>query len=708
MKLTKLCYLAAAVLAAGLVYNASAWPDYRWTGLGGDNMWNNVANWTNLTTFTADLPENEATTLFAVQIDQANGSTQCIIPTGYTVNLNVANVNTLNNTVYGPEFGMNFNIYGTLEYAWMMAPVQNNPTPAARSIINMYNGSSLLTGGAGIGIGDAWWWYTAAPYVTLNMYGNAQMSVPNLAVGGHMNMYGTSTAFVTNAVFTTAAGALSDGTASLNLGGGSLMVSNSYEVVQGAVNNAITNLITRGVLRAYGKGYDTNDIIINTNGSDPVLSITVSAVPLGGALQRVYFQPLSLSSLQVGAFEQADLVGDYPSVSGALLSSSEPGVDPTTFTHPVYTSSNPNVVAVDTNGMVTAVGQGSATISASVGALNTTNSLSVTVTPVTASLIHRYSFNGNANDSVGSANGTLMGTATVSGGQLVLDGSATNSYVTLPAGIVSNLNEISVETWVSFNPTNINAFAAIFAFGNQDTANPVNQGSGMNYIDCQPNNGGSIIAGFGQGDPGNAAETDARAAQALVGQTNVQVVCVYHPLAGYQAVYTNGVLAASAPMFNNLIDPVAYVGPTYNKNTILNFQLGADPLNWIGQSVFTGNPNTSSASDPGFNGSIDEFRIYNGALSASQIAADNALGANQTRGTSLAAVSLNVTHSGGNVVFSWPTTSALVTLMSSPVLGPGASWTPVAVPNGAMTTSGGNYQLTLPISGTTRFFRLSE
>jgi hypothetical protein len=32
----------------------------------------------------------------------------------------------------------------------------------------------------------------------------------------------------------------------------------------------------------------------------------------------------------------------------------------------------------------------------------------------------------------------------------------------------------------------------------------------------------------------------------------------------------------------------------------------------------------------------------------------------------------------------------------------------VTVPSGALTTSGGNYQLTLPISGTAQFYRLSE
>jgi hypothetical protein len=33
---------------------------------------------------------------------------------------------------------------------------------------------------------------------------------------------------------------------------------------------------------------------------------------------------------------------------------------------------------------------------------------------------------------------------------------------------------------------------------------------------------------------------------------------------------------------------------------------------------------------------------------------------------------------------------------------------PVTVPNGVMTASGGNYQLTLPMSATVQFYQLSE
>ena len=68
-------------------------------------------------------------------------------------------------------------------------------------------------------------------------------------------------------------------------------------------------------------------------------------------------------------------------------------------------------------------------------------------------------------------------------------------------------------------------------------------------------------------------------------------------------------------------------------------------------------------------------------------------------------VSLTATASGGNIVLKWPTTSALVTVLSSPVLGTGAVWTEVTT---VMTVSGGNYQVTLPASGAAKFYRLKK
>lgn len=63
-----------------------------------------------------------------------------------------------------------------------------------------------------------------------------------------------------------------------------------------------------------------------------------------------------------------------------------------------------------------------------------------------ATLIHQYKFSGNANDSVGSANGTLMNGATATGGRLSLNG--VNQYVEFGSHIVPTSGSYSVVLFV--------------------------------------------------------------------------------------------------------------------------------------------------------------------------------------------------------------------------------------------------------------------
>ena len=365
---------------------------------------------------------------------------------------------------------------------------------------------------------------------------------------------------------------------------------------------------------------------------------------------------------------------------------------------PIYTSSNPNVLTVDANGIVTAVNPGTATLTATFGGLSSPP-LTVTVAPVNATLVNRFSFSEptgslTVTDSISGVIGTLNGTATFNGnGQLVLDGSVGCS-VSLPSGILSNIDEVSVEVWATF-PGTINNFANLFAFGNTDEwpGSPY-YGDGYDYITCSPHTGaGTVAANFGQGDPGFNGEwpSDVAWTGVLDNTTNVQVVTVWHPFAGSSALYTNGTLLATGILWNNLTDPVAY----QVNGSIIRYQTHGGLTNYIGQSLYLG--------DPGLLANIDEFRIYNGPLTAAQIAADNALGPNQLRGTSTN-VKLSAKVSGDpGVVLSWPTTSALVTLMTSPVLGPGAVWTQVNT--SGLTVAGGNYQITVPATGNA-FYRL--
>jgi hypothetical protein len=691
--LKKLCWLASISLAACLVHNAAAQSGWIDTDLNG--FWADTNNWSGGAPAT--------TAGWSTVINPAAGPT-CTITNGEVESpASLSDDASTYGSVYGPEFGASLDIYGTLNFNWVIAPVQNDPTPANRSVINLYSGSSL--NGVNLGLGTEWW-YWAAPYVTLNMYGNAQANVANLWLGGHVNLYDTSVLNATNSIQDQGSlNAVTDGSRSLNISGGRL-------VLPTGSTSQITNFIGRGVLLAYGQLLNLNDAVTNVEtGADGTTNITtvdaliiadngtntvVSGSPITGALQGIAFQPLLVPVSSPGSFQQTTLLGTYPGVSkGVVLHSADPAL-----TNLDYTSSDPNVFTVTASGLVTATGPGTATLKAQLGAFS--SSVSVAVAPfstIAKSLIHRYSFaetsGTNTADSVGGTNwaGTLIGGATFAGGQVVLDG--ISGYVQLPAGIVSNLNAVTFETWVTFNGNPINTWAVLYAFGDSDTNSDANAGSGENYITFQPHTGGTTAQQtFGQGLPGNAAETDAVGSQVLDGLTNVHIVAIYNPAAGSFSYYTNGVLAASAGIYNTLTAPATYKGPL-DQQSVLAYTLGTDPLNYLGHSLY--------AADPYLNASIDEFRIYDAPMQPAQIRADLLLGPNELIGTNTS-VRLTAIASSGNLVVTWPTSSALVNLVSSPALGAGAVWT--AVSNGTLVIVGGNYQETVTATGSAQFFKL--
>lgn len=98
-----------------------------------------------------------------------------------------------------------------------------------------------------------------------------------------------------------------------------------------------------------------------------------------------------------------------------------------------------------------------------------------------AQLLHRYDFetSGSANDTVGTANGTIYGTATVSGGALNttgdvggLNGGVPQNCVGLPASAVAGItNAFSLEIW--FTASYNGPWCTLFSFSDSTTANYV-------------------------------------------------------------------------------------------------------------------------------------------------------------------------------------------------------------------------------------------
>jgi uncharacterized repeat protein (TIGR03806 family) len=247
-------------------------------------------------------------------------------------------------------------------------------------------------------------------------------------------------------------------------------------------------------------------------------------------------------------------------------------------------------------------------------------------------MTHRYSFNdGTADDSVGNADGTLMGGATVSDGQLVIpnnsDAAPATDYLQLPAGIVTNDAAVTVEAWATISP-NQYIWANLFDFGNQDAYGD----SEYDIHLCVHSGDNSTIAGISDSDNANVdyQYIDLGGGSSLDGRSNMDVTTVFDPPAGYIAIYTNGVLAGA---ISNVTIQMSGVQDVRNI-------VGAD--NWP---------------DPGLQGSVDEFRIYNFALSPAQIQGDFQLGPNLAWPVGVVTVSPSSTvYAGATVTFNLTTT----------------------------------------------------
>jgi hypothetical protein len=249
----------------------------------------------------------------------------------------------------------------------------------------------------------------------------------------------------------------------------------------------------------------------------------------------------------------------------------------------------------------------------------------------------------------------------------------------LPAGILTNSvngtnNDpaVTVEAWATIQAGQY-TWANLFDFGNQDA-------SGQSEYDihvCVHASDNSTIAGISDSDNANVDYQfiDLDPGSSLDGSTNVHITTVFNPPAGYMAIYLNGVLAGAD---YNVTIPMSGVQAVRNI-------IGAD--NWP---------------DPGMQGTIDEFRIYNGALTANEIAATQVLGPNQL--LSAASPAISASASGGSLTLSWPVASAGYTVLTTTNLAVGNWIAAVVTPQ----IVGSQWQVVLPITGNAQFYRLQK
>jgi hypothetical protein len=419
-----------------------------------------------------------------------------------------------------------------------------------------------------------------------------------------------------------------------------------------------------------------------------------------------------------GQTQQATVSGMFPQFSTNV---SLPGNVAT------WTSSNTNVVTVNSSGLITAAGSGSATVSANIGGVtaasstitisttqpivtlspvsqtvyvgqsvtftaaaiggqlsyqwsqgsspisgatntsltltdvilpdNTVYTITVTnaaghtnatanLTVLEPSMVHRWSFDSNADDSIGGADGTLMGNAFISNNAVQLPDTNTTSlspnasYVLFPNGVLTNLNSATIEVWA----TDLGGknWAEIYSFGGNtnffdDTADQTN------YIGLIPTSG----------------DGDMRAAFKILNEQDVIWPATTMPTNVEEDIaltYDNSTTTASLYLNGQLVG--------VNTNiTISPADLGNTFDNYLGRDQFN---------DDIFEGSVDELRIYAGPLSPTDILNDYQSGPETVVPPGTAnkyEVTLGLTRSASSLVLSWPTG---VLLQAPTLLGP---WT---------------------------------
>lgn len=210
---------------------------------------------------------------------------------------------------------------------------------------------------------------------------------------------------------------------------------------------------------------------------------------------------------------------------------------------------------------------------------NSAYSNTVSATPSgTHELVAQYKFDGNSqDDSVNLNHSAVYGNVSYNQGKIgtsAIKLNGTTNFVQLPADIASH-KEITVATWVYWNGGN--NWQRIFDFGN-DT---------FNYMYLSPKSGGSQKFRFAISNNGSEQIVDADALT--------------------PGVWSHVAVTVSASQAKIFVNGVQVGASSFATSSPLDFK---PVLNYIGRSQF---------SDPLFNGNVDEFKVFNYALSNNDI-----------------------------------------------------------------------------------------
>lgn len=267
--------------------------------------------------------------------------------------------------------------------------------------------------------------------------------------------------------------------------------------------------------------------------------------------------------------------------------------------------------------------------------------VAIFATTSSAALVHRYSFDSDVSDSVGTAHGVVMGnTASFVGGQIILDnpdvvGSNafnngnvpnTGAFVDFPNHIFSQAaaagqyGAVSVELWVTID-TNRD-WSALFSAGISSglEGNSAGGNDHFPYVQIVPRTGdggaGNDLRVTTNGVAGPESFVDAPGdGTDLQPGVEEHLIAVFNQsggLPGTITVFRNGVQYGDvAPIAANL-DLAAMA-------TAFPITTAADVNIWLGRSQWP---------DALLEASINEFRIYSHALTIDDAIVNNGLGSN--------------------------------------------------------------------------------
>jgi hypothetical protein len=221
--------------------------------------------------------------------------------------------------------------------------------------------------------------------------------------------------------------------------------------------------------------------------------------------------------------------------------------------------------------------------------------------PMDASLIHRYSFDGRGTvvvDSVGDADGELINSTLRNDGELVLGGAPENAYVDLPDGLISNLESVTIETWVRWSGGAVRQ--RIFDFGMND-AGEDRTGLGTSFLMLEPNSSNGRLATYAN----FTATTDDTSANRFVEAPARLSTAMHQVVVTFDAGDRTLELYLDGELQGMRATGTASLSQIDDRNA------------WLGRANYD---------EPYFEGTLYEFRIYDTALDDAAIARSNEAG----------------------------------------------------------------------------------